>query len=138
MSASSHKPIFDGVFDWFESLPGGGVVVDRASVGKFWTDDARMVTNEKVMCDGIDDLVHHFEQFPSRFAEVTIQRPYLEFVESGDKVAAEYLIEGTSHEHEIGTFHIMAIFTVRDGRIAQMREIATQSGMERSFKVGDF
>jgi ketosteroid isomerase-like protein len=129
----TYRERFDEMYAWCEALCSGDARYTGDDIGRFWTDDARMITNGKLEADGIAGLSTHFALFPQKYRRVEIRRPYHRYLEAGDTVVIEYEIMGElrAGETAIGTgdttrqhVRVIAVFTMREGRIAEMREVA--------------
>jgi ketosteroid isomerase-like protein len=82
---------------------------------------------------GIPGLREHFALFPQKYRQVEIRRPYHRYLEASNTVVIEYEIIGElrTGETAIATgdtrrqhVRVIAVFNMRDGRIAEMREVA--------------
>ncbi len=134
MSDERYRGFFSEVYGWFGQLCTGEVSNSDEEVARFWTDDARMITNGMVESAGIAELKEHFDKFPAKYSGIRVHEPYHRYLEVGDTVVIEYEITGETKAGEDalvfgaedGRQHIrvIAIFTMRDGRIAEMREVA--------------
>ena len=121
------------MYAWCEALTAGDAEYTEDDVASFWTDDARMITNGKLEAAGIPALREHFALFPQKYRRVEIRRPYHRYLEAGNTVVIEYEIIGElrAGETAIATgdtrrqhVRVIAVFNMRDGRIAEMREVA--------------
>ena len=121
------------MYAWCEALTAGDAEYTEDDVASFWTDDARMITNGKLEAEGIAALREHFALFPQKYRRVEIRRPYHRYLEAGNTVVIEYEIIGElrAGETAIATgdtrrqhVRVIAVFNMRDGRIAEMREVA--------------
>ena len=133
MSTDRHRRLFDEMYSWFEDLCREQSAIPAAEVARFWTDDGRMIMNGAVEAAGLSSLQEHFDRATIKYQRVIVRRPYHVYVESGDRVVIEYEVMGdirpgeaafatgdTSSQH----VRVIAVFTMRDGRIAEMREVA--------------
>jgi len=123
----------DEMYAWCEALCTGQTQNAEQEIARFWTDDARMITNGRLEAAGIPELAKHFALFQQKYRRVEILRPYHSYVETGNTVVIEYEIIGELHAGQtaIGTgeavrqhVRVIAIFRMRGGRIAEMREVA--------------
>jgi ketosteroid isomerase-like protein len=128
-----YREQLDDMYAWCEALCTGDAAYTEDEIARFWTDDGRMITNGKIEAAGIPDLRKHFALFPQKYRLVKIRKPYHAYLEAGDTVMIEYEIVGELHSGEtaISTgeikrqhVRVIAVFKMRDGRIAEMREVA--------------
>jgi SnoaL-like domain len=138
MSTSSaahgtYRAQFDEMYAWCEALAAGDAGYTEDDLARFWTDDARMITNGKLEAAGIPGLREHFALFPQKYRQVEICRPYHRYLEVGNTVVIEYEIIGELRSGETGIatgdtrrqhVRVIAVFNMRGGRIAEMREVA--------------
>jgi ketosteroid isomerase-like protein len=129
----AYRQRLDEMYAWCEALCTGDVEGTEEEIARFWASDGRMITNGKLEAAGIPDLRKHFALFPQKYRRVEIHKPYHTYFEAGNTVVIEYEIVGELHAGEtaIGTgdvnrqhVRVIAIFEMRDGRIAEMREVA--------------
>ena len=127
-----HRDFFHGMFTWISGLSDAGNHGTLDEIHRFWAADGRIITCGQVKAAGIEELRKHFGIYPQQYEEVEIREPFHTYLESGDDVVIEYdiLIRGRRHEGaaddgETGRqeFRVMAIFSVTDGRISEMRQV---------------
>jgi ketosteroid isomerase-like protein len=133
VTGGTYRELLDEMYAWCEGLCRADVQFTDDDVGRFWTADARMVTNGKVEAAGIPELSKHFALFPQKYRRVEVRRPFRRYLEAGNTVVIEYEIVGElrAGERAIATrettrqhVRVIAVFTMRDGRVAEMREVA--------------
>jgi ketosteroid isomerase-like protein len=118
-------------FDWFNAVmanPSG--VITRAQVEERFTPDAKMIANGQTKCAGIDAHLAHFKELQKKLKFFRIRLPLELWVSGQDKCAAYYLIDYTTRDDGGGVIHDSALWTIRDGRIAQMVETVFFAGRE--------
>jgi ketosteroid isomerase-like protein len=129
----TYRERLDEMYAWCEALCTGDAEYTEDDIARFWTSDARMITNGKLEAAGIPSLRKHFALFPQKYRQVEIRRPYYRYLEAGNTVVIEYEISGElrAGETAIATgdtmrqhVRVIAVFQMRDGRIAEMREVA--------------
>jgi len=130
---ATYREQFDEMYAWCEALCTGDADYTEDDIARFWTDDARMITNGKLEAASIPDLRKHFALFPQKYRRVEIRKPYHRYLETSNTVVIEYEIVGElrAGETAIATgdaerqhVRVLAVFNMRDGRIAEMREVA--------------
>ncbi len=118
-------------FEWFNAVMANPqAVIDREQVEKRFTADARMIANGQVKCAGIDGHVRHFQELQRKLSHFRIRLPLELTVSAGDRCAAYYLIDYATADGVRGTIHDNALWTIREGRIAQMVETVYFEGSE--------
>jgi ketosteroid isomerase-like protein len=129
----TYRERLDEMYAWCEALCTGDAGYAEDDIARFWTSDARMITNGRLEAAGIPGLRKHFALFPKKYRRVEIRRPYHRYLEAGKTVVIEYEISGElrAGESAIATgdttrqhVRVIAVFQMREGRIAEMREVA--------------
>jgi ketosteroid isomerase-like protein len=129
----AYRERLDEMYAWCEALCTGDADYIDSDIARFWTSDARMITNGKLEAAGIPALREHFALFPQKYRRVEIRRPYRSYLEAGNTVVIEYEIVGELRAGETAIVtgdatrqhvRVIAVFEMRDGRIAEMREVA--------------
>ena len=127
-----YRDFFHGVFTWISGLCDAGNRGALDDIHRFWAADARVITCGHVRAAGVEELRKHFGVYPQQYEEVEIREPYYTYLESGDEVVIEYdiLIRGRRDEGAADgadadrqEFRVMAIFSIADGRISEMRQV---------------
>ena len=127
-----YRDFFHGMYTWISGLCDAGNHGTLEEIHRFWADGGRIIICGQVKAAGIEDLRKHFGIYPQQYEEVEIREPFHTYLESGDEVVIEYdiLIRGRRHEgatDEGGTgrqeFRVMAIFSITDGKISEMRQV---------------
>lgn len=129
-----HRRILEDLLGWVSARCVGAAAADRETIERQWAPSGRIIANGVLMAEGYDALERYFGKLPERYVSVTFAAPsaYLEFGTQG--VAMEYDIDAESRPGkttiagDTGTtahrFHVLAVFTMHEGRIAEMREVA--------------
>jgi ketosteroid isomerase-like protein len=132
-AGGTYRERLDEMYAWCEALCTGDAEYAEDDIARFWTSDARMITNGRLEAAGIPGLRKHFALFPQKYRRVEIRRPYHRYLEAGNTVVIEYEISGElrTGETAIATedttrqhVRVIAVFQMRDDRIAEMREVA--------------
>ncbi|MFJ1747900.1 nuclear transport factor 2 family protein [Streptomyces sp. NPDC088116] len=128
-----YRDFFHDMYTWVSGLCDAEKHSTLDEIHRFWADDGRIITYGRVTAVGIEALRKHFEAFPQRYDKVEIREPYYKYLESGDEVVIEYdiLICARDHEVDVTTgeaarqeLRVMVIFSLTDGKISEMREVA--------------
>ncbi|MFE9606130.1 nuclear transport factor 2 family protein [Streptomyces hokutonensis] len=128
-----YRDLFRGMYTWISDLCDAekGGAIDE--IHRYWADDARIVTFGRVKAAGIEALRKHFEVFPELYEKVEVREPFCTYLEAGDRVVIEHdiLIGTRDGDHAViageagrEEFRVTSIFSVLDGRITEMREVA--------------
>ena len=109
---------------WGNELLARPAAVTEAEVREMWTEDGSMIVNGQVKCSGIGALVRHFEELRAKLKSAHVQLPYAVSVESGPTIAARYVIDVEHLNGMRDKVHVGAFFTIHDGKIRSMDEVA--------------
>lgn len=134
MDIARHQAHIDGLYEWITALCAGEARNDETAISRWWTDDARIVTNGETVVTGTQQLKAHFDGFVEAYAWLRYLRPCVEYGECGDLVTMEYVCQAESKPGRtpvvgdtgslVHRYHVMALFKMRSSRIAEMREVA--------------
>src|SRR5690348_15915205 len=90
----TYREHLDEIYVWCEALWTADAECAGGDLGRFWTGDARMITNGRLEAAGIPGLRKRFSLFPPKYRWVGIRRPYHRYLEAGNTVVIEYEISG--------------------------------------------
>ncbi len=121
--------VIKSAFDWFNRTSAEGGAILESDVRRHWTDDAVMIANNRIKCSGIAAHIKHFNDLLEQMKFTEIQ-PFDIVVDGPDRAAAYYRINFKSASGEEGTIYDLAIWDVRDGKIARMTEIIHVEGAQ--------
>lgn len=118
------------MFDWWNGafkVPGA---YNRQNFEKFFTEDAKLVLEGRVLIDGIDQWVSHFNSIQSRGGAVEIVVPFKEVFEVGDKIYTYHVIRslrGGKPACSLAAGHA----TLRDGKLASIVLVRAPLDLEK-------
>lgn len=125
MSGEESRRRFEEHFDYLAAITSGAVEHTAAAMERWWAPDVTLWTDGGLVCDGFPAMVEHYETFSERFASAAVERPFHWFREAGELVAIEFeLVAVPAGAVEPIRIHILAVCTMADGRIAEMRQVA--------------
>lgn len=131
--ASDYDPTTIGIvhnlFTWFNGAIVDGHKITADDVRRFFTEDAIMIANNRVKCQGIDAHLKHFDDLTSKMLSTEIQ-PFDLIVQDDGKAAGYYRINFHAADGTKGTIFDLAIWEFREGKIARMTEVIHFEGAQ--------
>lgn len=116
--------VVEAVFHWFNNLGAQKISLNRSDLDQHFTPDVTMTINEKVMCKGVDAMFQRFTEMLAKTESWHVPVPFETALSEGDLAAASYQYRFVDAGKSKGTAHIIAIWRVRQGKIAEIREMA--------------
>lgn len=116
-------------FQWFnQQIQKEGKVkkVSNAEVAQYFAEDARMVTNGKLICAGVDEHTTHFVEFQEKFASMH-STPFKQIEAKGDKVWLQYSINIEHRDGRVEDVQIMGYMQLKEGKIAHFEELVVHA-----------
>src|SRR5882757_2688199 len=111
-------------YEWAnKAMDGSGHPVTRAQVERFFAADAKMATNDKVKCTGIDAHVEHFTEIQKKTREVVFH-PFETIVAQGDRVGVYFKIDVLYSDGRNAKIIVCGVFQLRDRKIVNFTEVA--------------
>lgn len=114
---------------WLHKVAGRQVKLNQAQLKKYFTSDASLTANGKILASGIPALYKHFH---SLYKAVKYdQRKVFKTLQSGSKVVVYYSLifspnTALALNHSPTKAYVMAIYSVRDGKISSWTEVTHQ------------
>lgn len=116
-------------FEWFNQQVRNETNVKKvlkAEVAEYFAEDARMVTNGKLICDGIDEHTEHFVEFQEKFASMYAM-PFKQIEAKDDKVWLHYSINIEHRDSRVEAIQIMGYMQLKEGKIAHFEELVVHA-----------
>lgn len=113
-------------YQWFAThspkAPHEKTKFTKEDVAKYFTEDAKMVTNGKLVCEGIEEHFDHFIELQDHV--ISMQPSEFNSIEAnGDKVWLHYTIDVEKRDHSKETILVMGYMTLKDGKISHFEEV---------------
>lgn len=96
--------------------------VSKAEVSQYFSKNARMVTNGKLVCNGIDEHVQHFIEFQEKFLSMRAM-PFKEIEAKNDKVWLQYSINIEHLDGHVENIQVMGYMRLKKGKIMHFEEL---------------
>lgn len=115
-------------FAWFNDLGARHAPLDRDALTQFFHPDIRLVVGGEVKVAGIEGLYDRFVEMLERVAEWHVPLPFERTVSEAASAAALYRYDYRDEAGRKGGIDIIAIWTLRDGRICEGVELTAFDG----------
>lgn len=111
-------------YEWFNNISKAPkTYLTRENVAKHFTKDAQMITNNKVICTGVDEHYDHFVELMEHFDEIYVPIDEIMAISHGDMVFLDYALHGKQKDGSNEIIHVMGYMVVKDGKIALFKEV---------------
>ena len=123
VSESSLQAV-ERVFTWFNDLGARRISLKRSDVERLFDPDLALMIDMKVMAKGTDAMVQRMTEMlaKTKWWGVT-PLPFDFCLSEGNMAAAYYQYQFVNPSDVKGKIHIVAIWRVRDGKIAEVKEL---------------
>jgi len=121
------KEVILDTFKWFNEISSKKRQgFSQEDVAKHFANDAKMLTNDKLVCTGINAHYDHFIELNRHYAFLRANVENMDIHQSGDRYYLHYTIEGESTQAKPVKMHIMGYMVVHDHRITLFNEIVAK------------
>ncbi len=133
---SSEKSIVvvERAFEWFSRVGLREIPLQQSDVEKYFAPDCRLYIDNVLKCEGSAAMMGRFQEMLEKFKSWNVAVPFEYGLSEGDKAAAAFQYHFIDNAGEEGLIHIIAIWTVRDGRVYETREMSCFEGEVVPFK----
>jgi len=112
------------VFTWFNDLGARRIPLNRADVERLFSPDLALVIDMKVMAKGPEGMMSRMSEMLSKTKWWGVTPLPFEFcLTQNDMAAAYYQYQFIDTTGARGKIHVVAIWRVRDGKIAEVKEL---------------
>lgn len=122
---SPQKEIVKSTFVWFNSIsradnPASYTAKD---VSLHFTDQAQMITNEKLVCTGIAEHLAHFQELNAHYTSMQADIDNMEMHELEDKIFLRYTIHVEDKNKQKLKIRIMGYMQIKDNKVNKFVEV---------------
>jgi hypothetical protein len=122
--ASSRIAAVERIFGWFNNLGARRIPLNRSDIDRHFTSDLKLVIDMKVMAGGLDAMSQRMTEMLSKTEWWSVAPlPFEMALSENDLASAYYQYRFVDNEKQAGKIHIIAIWKVRDGKIAEVKEL---------------
>lgn len=112
-------------FTWFNDLGARRIPLQRSDIDRLFTPDLRLMIDMKVMAGGLDAMEQRMAEMLSKTESWSVHPlPFELALSENDLASAYYQYRFIDMEKRPGRIHIIAIWRVRDGKVAEVKELA--------------
>lgn len=120
-------------FIWFNQISSEArVPFNQEDVSKHFTTDAKMITNNKLACEGIAGHFDHFLELNQHYKTMKVDINRIDMRQAGDRVYLDYAINGVNDKQQHTTIHVMGYMEVENNRIKLFKEIVSFEGDKKA------
>lgn len=117
--------VVERVFTWFNNLGARRIPLNRSDLERHFTPDLALMIDMKVMANGIDAMAQRMTEMLDKTTWWSVvPLPFEMGLSDGDLAAAYYQYRFVDAAESKGKIHIIAIWKVRDGKIAEVKELS--------------
>ncbi|MBS0289351.1 MAG: hypothetical protein JSS07_04860 [Proteobacteria bacterium] len=95
----------------------------QEAVAKHFSQDAKMITNDKLVCTGIKEHYDHFIELNDHYAFLHVDVDKIDARQCGDRVYLHYTLEGKNAKNEPVKILVMGYMIVKNNRVAYFNEV---------------
>ncbi|PEQ13996.1 hypothetical protein B2G71_04395 [Novosphingobium sp. PC22D] len=118
-ASAPSSDVLSRMFVWWDEAFKTPGAYTRDNFARFFTEDATLILEGKLVIDGIDEWVSHFQAIQSRGGEVEIVVPFKEVFEADGKIYTYHVIR-SRREGKAACSLAAGHATLRDGKIASI------------------
>jgi hypothetical protein len=112
------------VFEWFNNLGERRIPLDRFDIDRHFTSDLKLMIDMKMMAGGLDAMAQRMTEMLSKTEWWSVAPlPFEMALSENDLASAYYQYRFVDRQKQPGKIHIIAIWKVRDGKIAEVKEL---------------
>jgi hypothetical protein len=130
-ASSSKVQVVKDTFAWFNQISSAErKPFTEKDIAEHFASDAKMITNNKLACEGIAGHFDHFIALNHHYKTMHVDIDKIDMHEAGDRIYLDYAINSINANQQEIKIHIMGYMVVQDNRIKLFKEVA-------SFDMGD-
>lgn len=128
LSLSPQKEVVKSTFIWFNTISRAdkSVPYTAQDVSVYFTDQAKMITNEKLVCTGIAEHLTHFQELNAHYKFLQANIDEMEMHELADKVFLRYTIDGEDLNKKKFKIRIMGYMQIKDNKVDKFVEVISK------------
>lgn len=122
----SDMQVVISAFKWFNEIASAKrKAFTPQDVALHFSNDAQMITNDELVCQGVKAHYDHFVSLNQHYAALHVNIDALKMVKSDDKIHLDYTIDGVNLADQNIKFQITGTMQVKDNRIVLFNETVT-------------
>lgn len=121
---ASESDVVINTFKWFNQISSEKrSPYDMNDVAKHFSEDAKMITNNKLVCKGIKEHYDHFIELNDHYQSLQVDIESIDLRKAGDRIYLHYVINAKDLNHQTSKIHVMGYMVVKNEKIALFNEI---------------
>lgn len=111
-------------YKWFNQISGDNKIpISAKEDAEHFSGDAKMITNGKLVCEGIAAHLAHFHELNTHFSSMQINLDELDWRQADDRIYLTYTIAAKNHQQQPIKIYVMGYMTIKNQRITLFNEI---------------
>lgn len=121
---ASETDVVINAFKWFNQISNEKrAPYSISDVAKHFSDDAKMITNNKLVCKGINEHYDHFVELNNHYQWLQADIDSIDLRKSDDRIYLHYTINAKDLNDQTSKIHVMGYMVVKNNKIALFNEI---------------
>lgn len=92
-------------------------------VGRYFSENAVMITNGKIVCQGLEEHYQHFVEFQQKFKSMQTAMPFKVIESNNNKVWLHYTIDTVDNTGKKDAILVMGYMQLAQGKIDRFEEL---------------
>lgn len=114
-------------FMWFNRISSEQrTTFSENDIAKFFDKDAQMITNGKLVCQGIKEHFDHFVELNDHYKFLHADVSKMDIQKSGNRFYLHYLIQGKDNEGNTVIVHVMGYMVLKNQKIVLFNEVISK------------
>ena len=124
---TSEFQVVKDTYKWFNKIANEQrMPFSKEDVAKYFSNDAKMITNNKLVCEGVQQHYEHFVELNKHYKLMQIDIDSIDWQKAGDRIYLNYLIYAKDTNDQTSKIYVMGYMVVKNGKIILFNEIIHQ------------
>lgn len=121
---ASETDVVIKAFKWFNHISSENrPPFSKSDVAKHFSEDAKMITNNKLVCEGVKEHYDHFVELNNHYQSLQADVDSIDMRKAGDRIYLHYVINAKDLNNQKSKIHVMGYMVVKNERIILFNEI---------------
>lgn len=124
---TSEFRVVNDTYNWFNKIATEErIPFSKEDVAKYFSNGAKMITNNKLVCEGIQEHYDHFVELNKHFKSLQVNIDSIDWQKEGDRIYLHYLINAKDLNNQTSKIYVMGYMVVENEKIVLFNEIIHQ------------
>ncbi|MBI2792384.1 MAG: hypothetical protein HYX61_10540 [Gammaproteobacteria bacterium] len=130
---TTEMQVVKDTFAWFNQISSTErQPFTQKDIAQHFTKDAKMITNNKLACEGIAGHFDHFVELNQHYKIMKVDINSIDMRQAGDRVYLDYAIDSVDDKQQNTKIHVMGYMEVQNNRIKLFKEIVSFEGDKKA------